>query len=305
MSINALLSLNNSRGFVYHLLDNLSYPPSLFILLIMIMIILIISIILIVHVNCYNIISLKPSSCRSLSSTSLLLYNNKLLETLSKQGLELKTASSENDMNQAAAFLAAQMYDADMPNGQRKELQRLEYVDLMNRYGSRTGKRKYPSALLLAIENEEIVSMVGIDCQLYDEQGKRFTPIKIVTKLYDDEPGKKVVQVLANLVVRRDKRKKGLGKLLLNASADTAKSFGYEELYLQVDSNNKAAQALYRKEGYKQIFTDPDATCVVSGQFGLKTEECINLGYVKKLSTSNGSPINLFSNIFSIFQSKS
>lgn len=271
----------------------------------MIMIISIISIILIVHVNCYNIISLKPSSCRSLSSTSLLLYNNKLLETLSKQGLELKTASSENDMNQAAAFLASQMYDADMPNGQRKELQRLEYVDLMNRYGSRTGKRKYPSALLLAIENEEIVSMVGIDCQLYDEQEKRFTPMKIVTKLYDDEPGKKVVQVLANLVVRRDKRKKGLGKLLLNASADTAKSFGYEELYIQVDSNNKAAQALYRKEGYKQIFTDPDATCVVSGQFGLKTEECINLGYVKKLSTSNGSPINLFSNIFSIFQSKS
>ena len=75
--------------------------------------------------------------------------NNQILSQLTKQGLELKKAS-DNEMNQAAAFLSSQMYDVDMPNGQRRELQRLEYADLVNRYGGRTGIRKYPSALLLA-----------------------------------------------------------------------------------------------------------------------------------------------------------
>ena len=256
-----------------------------------------------------NVVSYKTIKSLSLSSSSLSSssslfssYNNQVLSVLTKQGLELKTASTENDMNQAAAFLASQMYE-DMPNGQRRELQRLEYADLMNRYGGRTGIRKYPSALLLAIENEEIIGMVGIDCQLYDAKEKKFTPMKFVTKVYNEESGKKVVQVLANLAIRRDKRKKGLGRLLVSASSDTAKSFGYEELYLQVDSDNKAAQNLYRKEGFKQIFTDPDATCVVSGQWGLQTKECINLGYVKKV-TSNGPSTNIFNNIFNMFQSK-
>ena len=270
----------------------------------MILIIFVIVVIL-NNVNCYKTISIssKSSALSTLRiSTSLLSsYNNEVLSKLTKQGLELKTASSENEMNQAAAFLASQMYDADMPNGQRRELQRLEYVDLMNRYGGRTGIRKYPSALLLAIENEEIIGMVGIDCQIYDEQDKKFIPMKYVTKSYD-EPGKKVVQVLANLAIRRDKRKKGLGRLLLNACADTSKSFGYDELYLQVDSTNKAAQSLYRKEGYKQIFADPNATCVVSGQWGLQTKECTNLGFSKKIANSNSSPISLFDGFFNFLK---
>lgn len=44
-----------------------------------------------------------------------------------------------------------------MPSGQRKELTRLEQADLVNRYGTRVGKRKFPSALLLAEEDGEII----------------------------------------------------------------------------------------------------------------------------------------------------
>ena len=269
--------------------------------------------------NCY-ITSSSSSSLTSLTSLKLTsslssriiktktittkLYDNnnsnQILSQLTKQGLELKKAS-DNEMNQAEAFLSSQMYEVDMPNVKRKELQRLEYADLVNRYGGRTGIRKYPSALLLATENDEIIGMVGIDCQIYDENEKKFIPMKYVTSAYLEQ-GQKVVQVLANLTIRRDKRKKGLGKLLMKASADTVKSFGYNELYLQVDSTNKAAQALYKKEGYKQIFSDSNATCVVSGQWGLQTKECINLGYVKKITNSDNNisfnPLNNFFNLF-------
>lgn len=49
------------------------------------------------------------------------------------------------------------MYGEHVPNGQRKELARLKFIDLRDGYGSRVGRWKYPSTLLVALERSEIV----------------------------------------------------------------------------------------------------------------------------------------------------
>jgi hypothetical protein len=45
----------------------------------------------------------------------------------------------------------------NMTAGQAKELTRLELNDLRDRYGPLVGKRKYPSMLLVAVEDEEFI----------------------------------------------------------------------------------------------------------------------------------------------------
>ena len=58
------------------------------------------------------------------------------------------------------------MYGNDISEGQKKELARLESDDLSRRYGTRVGPRKFPSALILAEVDEEIVGCVGLDPQV-------------------------------------------------------------------------------------------------------------------------------------------
>lgn len=60
--------------------------------------------------------------------------------------------------------------------------------------------------------------------------------------------------MLANLVVRRDRRKQGLGKMLLRACEEKALSWGFTEMYLQVSSINMGAQKLYTSQGKMVLF---------------------------------------------------
>lgn len=56
--------------------------------------------------------------------------------------------------------------------------------------------------------------------------------------------------VLANVVVRDDYRRRGIGRELTRASMDLARSRKARELYLQVDSTNQGAQILYASLGF-------------------------------------------------------
>ena len=83
--------------------------------------------------------------------------------------------------------------------------------------------------------------------------------------------------VLANLAVRTDRRKRGIAKQLMAAAEafvkDEAAAAGLPPaIHLLVDSANAPAQALYKKLGYKTLFVDEAATCVVAGEYNLKTE---------------------------------
>lgn len=94
--------------------------------------------------------------------TQLLISSATVL--LTKGGLVVRTATA-TDIPRAGNFLAGWMYPEDVPRGQRAELARLEASDLSKRYGERL-KPRYPSALLLAEIDEEIVGCAGVDAQV-------------------------------------------------------------------------------------------------------------------------------------------
>lgn len=96
---------------------------------------------------------------RSHVIASVLLNRDKLVIRLARPA----------DLQRAGSFLASWMYPEDTPRGQRAELARLEASDLSKRYGERLRPR-YPSALVLAEEEEDIIGCVGVDVQVISLQ---------------------------------------------------------------------------------------------------------------------------------------
>lgn len=198
---------------------------------------------------------------------------------------------NSRELSRCALLLAQNMYPAEIPRGQANELTRLELKDLESRYGDLVGKRKYPSVLLVAEEDQEFLGAVGLDCQYFDEEEQKFKMFK-PSRADEDKGQREIVVVLANLTVRRDRRKKGIAKHLMQAAeqfvrSDIAPTGVVPAIYLLVESENIAAQSLYKKLGYKLNFVDEAATCVVSGDYNLKTQECVNYCFKKSLSGSS------------------
>jgi hypothetical protein len=108
-----------------------------------------------------------PSHSLSTYSYSLVSNSLSLLPHLPPSTTKI---ASDTDFPLVARFLSEAMYGPEVPNGQRKELARLELIDLRDRYGSTVGKRKFPAALIVAEEDEEVVGCVGLDCQLFDQK---------------------------------------------------------------------------------------------------------------------------------------
>lgn len=66
---------------------------------------------------------------------------------------------TNDDIPRVARFLSESMYN-DVPTAQRRELARLEQVDLTERYGERvSSKNALPCALFVAEEDEEIIGL--------------------------------------------------------------------------------------------------------------------------------------------------
>lgn len=57
--------------------------------------------------------------------------------------------------------------------------------------------------------------------------------------------------VLANVVVREEYRRRGIGRALTRASIELARNRKARELFLQVDANNQGAQVLYASLGFR------------------------------------------------------
>lgn len=205
-------------------------------------------------------------------------------------------------LRRTSDFLSKNLYAEKIPEGQRKELRNLEFQDLSVRYGQTMGKKKFPSCLFLAIEDQEIIGCIGCDCQALNRTRKRFKSIKTngssSTSPFDDG-AEEVACVMANLAVRRNRRGQGIAKQLIEAAENSVKGWGYEYLYLLVDSENVPAQNLYKKMGYSLVFKQEDATCVVSGPVSLKTQDCVNWCMRKSLKSSN-----IFNTFFAAFGKK-
>lgn len=215
----------------------------------------------------------------------------------------ISITSDRADVRRAADFLSFAMYE-DVPKAQRRELSDLEAKDLQKRYEEKVGKQRLPSALILAKEDEEIIGSVGLDCQVFNKRTNKFRPLKrdeSLADFLDKSQPQEIVPVLANLAVRKDKRGLGLARTLLNSAEEVVQAWDYPVLYLLVDSQNTPAQKLYTSSGFKTAFTDEFATCVVAGQYNLKTEECVNLCLTKRLSGSE--PIAAVPNLADVFSS--
>lgn len=65
--------------------------------------------------------------------------------------------ASDIDLPVVARFLSETMYGAAVPNGQRNELSRLQLIELRDGFGSHVGRSMYPSVLLIAEDNQEII----------------------------------------------------------------------------------------------------------------------------------------------------
>lgn len=205
----------------------------------------------------------------------------------------IRISNGNTDLPGVSSFLAEQMYGADLPDGQRRELGRLELSDLKRRYSKRrAGKTTEPSCLIVAEEEGFIVGCVGMDVQQMDRERRK---LSTADKSFSDGT-EETTLVLANLVIRRERRGKGLAKALVRACEDVAIGWGYESISLLVDSANTPALKLYTKLGFKRIFEDDQATCVLPGEYNLRTVDCINYCMQKQLGkkSSVGGLFGLF-----------
>lgn len=195
-----------------------------------------------------------------------------------------------------ACLLADEMYGGDpIPKGQRNELVRLEEKDMRETYG----KKQYTSKLLLAedVDDNTLVGCVGVNTQAIDMEAKKLTTISSWTNEEDE------VAVLANLVVRRSYRKKGIAKQLGKQVEDQVKEWGINRVALTVNRENTPAFKLYKKLGYKVAFEDNEATCVLPGEYNLFTSPCVNLCMVKKVGGSgSGVPFGFESLLGGLFK---
>lgn len=58
---------------------------------------------------------------------------------------------------------------------------------------------------------------------------------------------------IMNIVVRKNCRGKGIGKMLLQKIIEIAQNNGIQEIFLEVNENNKIARQLYQDAGFAEV----------------------------------------------------
>lgn len=96
--------------------------------------------------------------------------------------------------------------------------------------------RDYAGALFVAEHVGRIVGLVMVLARVPFES-------------LDDPPGD--YALVAELVVRHEFRRRGIGQALLDAAERYARGTGASELQIMVLSQNRAARTLYLREGFK------------------------------------------------------
>ena len=222
----------------------------------------------------------------------------------SKVNFELRVADYV-DFPSIATFLSNEMYPKNIRDTQKRELSRLELKDIRSRYRNDNGNlisnnANGAGAMIIAEEDSFVVGCVGIDLQILDKSTNK---IGKYDAFINNEDNEIVVPILANLAVKRERRRQGIAKALLKYCDSFVQESNFNELYLLVNEENTSAYKLYNKSGYKKIFVDEDATCVVPGEFNLRTESCTNICMRKTISSiSNTNPKDFLGNIFSGFK---
>ena len=96
---------------------------------------------------------------------------------------------------------------------------------------------------------------------VYEEGGQFLGEISLVLNKDDPDytiPGRRIY--VSRLIVRREHRRQGIGKALVEYAVSRAAEMGYTELSIGVDMDNYAALRLYTGLGFREIlFLGEDA----------------------------------------------
>ena len=96
---------------------------------------------------------------------------------------------------------------------------------------------------------------------VYERDGQFLGEISLVFVRDDPDytiPGRRIY--VSRLIVRREDRRQGVGKALVEHAVSRAKEMGYSELSIGVDIDNYPALRLYWEAGFREIiFVGEDA----------------------------------------------
>jgi GNAT superfamily N-acetyltransferase len=166
--------------------------------------------------------------------------------------------------------------------------------DLMDKYGERLGKRLFDSCLLTALDEDssEILGVVGIEMCLLNKavseiiladkaesmlknavsslgpkqrrQYKDSSAQDLATELLS--PDICAICCLSNLAVSPKARRRGIAKQLCAKAEKWGSYWGYDEMFLKVESENTAARYLYEQNlGYA-------TKCTLDGAVALRVD---------------------------------
>jgi hypothetical protein len=107
----------------------------------------------------YLLLSILTRSSVQFRPTKPIVGRRNVQTKMSSSDITIRVAS-DDEFPRCADFLSKSMYGDSISKAQQKELSRLEYQDLSKRYGALVGRRKFPTTLLVAVEDEEIVGWV-------------------------------------------------------------------------------------------------------------------------------------------------
>lgn len=119
-----------------------------------------------------------------------------------------------------------------------------QFADLRSRFG---GRAVGGSVYLQAVDADG--AMVGF-VEVGITQSLKYGMEQYGVPVRDERP------YLANLSVRPASRRQGVGRRLVHACEEMVRSWGYDELILQVEDSNQHARNLYRDMGYIDLYTD-------------------------------------------------
>ena len=96
---------------------------------------------------------------------------------------------------------------------------------------------------------------------IYEQDGQFLGEISMVKDPNDPDytiPGRRIY--VSRLIVRRENRRQGIGKALVEHAVSRAAEMGYTELSIGVDMDNYGALRLYWQAGFRELlFVGEDA----------------------------------------------
>jgi GNAT superfamily N-acetyltransferase len=135
---------------------------------------------------------------------------------------------------------------------QRQQLEQSQNAEFTKRYGS---TRKISEMLMIRSSkgNNEIMACVGVEVDRVPTNGPLRNPVAVTN-----------APLMSNLAVSRKYRRRGLAEQMVrDVETLLRKEWGYEECYLYVEEQNRAAMQLYQKLGYRKVWRDTDATTLL------------------------------------------